>query len=285
MKGRIFIVISAIALLSVSSCSDRMATEPFDAPLVVEGWIESGRTPVVMVTTGIEVSEEERDISALVENVIRYAKVTIEHDGVVYPLSARLSDEYMLKNYYTSGMLRGEVGGKYRLEVEWQGKKATAVTTIPEPCRIDSLYAMPSPTTDSLCTIQAIFHNDHPKPNYYKFFTWDKTRQNGYAPSFLGTFSDVDREGKMEYNVQKSADYLSDDKDLLFFHRGDTVAVKLATMDAELFAFWREFDQNALCVTFPAVTLFSNVRGNVDGALGYWAGYGIDEKEICVEDY
>lgn len=287
MKGHIFTIISVCALLSVPSCSDRMGmdTEPFDAPLVVEGWIEYGRTPVVMLTTGIEVSEQERGIFALMENVIRDAKVTIEHAGVVYPLSARLSDEYMLKNYYTTDVLRGELGGKYRLEIEWQGKKATAVTTIPAPGHIDSLYARPSSTADSLCTIQAIFHNDQPKPNYYKFFTWDKTRQNGYAPSFMGTFSDVDRTGEMEYSVQNYADYLSDGLDRLFFHKGDTVAVKLATMDEELFAFWREFDQNVLCVTFPAVTMFSNIRGNVEGALGYWAGYGIDEKEICLEDY
>lgn len=262
-----------------------METEPFETPLVVEGWIESGKAPVVMVTTGIEVSEQERDISGLVDNVIRYAKVSVEHDGVVYPLSARVSDAYMLKNYYTTGLLKGEVGGEYRLRVEWDGKTAMAVTRIPEPRRIGDLAVQPSPSIDSLFTIQATFRTDPLKQEYYKFFAWEKERQNGYAPSFLGTFDNMGRGEVIEYLVQKGVNYVSTEDLSLFFHKGSTVSVKLATMEPELFSFWRQVDQNAFCVTFPAVTFFSNVEGNVDGAKGYWAGYGIDEKEICTVNY
>lgn len=280
MRVRLSII---LLIASVSfSCSKSVEQPSFDPPLVVEGWIESGKTPVVMLTSGIEASPEKRTYESLTDEVLRYAKVSIEHNGRIYPLSSRLSDEFTLQNYYTTGDLRGEVGQTYRLDVEWNGKKASAVTTIPEPVPIQSLEVAPVGSGDSLFVFKAKLKNKLPEIGYYKFFTRIANRRPGFFPALMGTFSNLDRTDPIEYTVQGGLEFF-DENGLAYFHRHDTVSVKLATMEEPLFRFWREVEQNALCAVLPAVTFNSNIPSNVEGAKGYWAGYGITEETLCVE--
>lgn len=91
-------VILTILLLSALSCTKEGPEKAGDSQLVIEGWIESGKAPVVFVTASIEASTEKRKISDLSDNILRYAKVSVEHDGTVYPLSARLKDNYFLRS-------------------------------------------------------------------------------------------------------------------------------------------------------------------------------------------
>lgn len=272
----------SLAVLTAFSCSKGGEAVPFDPPIIVEGWIEQGKAPVVMVTSAIEASGEKRPVDSLANIVLRYAKVSIDHNGQTYRLSSRLSDEYTLKNYYTTGDLRGEVGGTYRLNVEWNGKKATAVTSISEPAAMEYLTSEAVGKGDSLFVIKAVLANGGPDTRYYKFFTRILNGKGGYTPSFMGTFSNVGRPDPIEYTVECGMSFVNS-KRMLYFHKSDTVSVKLATMEEPLFKFWEQMDQNSLCAVFPAVTFCSSVPSNVEGADGYWAGYGITEKVICVE--
>lgn len=280
MKQRLLII--PFAALALFSCTKHTEALPFDPPLIVEGWIESGRAPVVIVTSAIEATEEKRPVDTLANSILRYAKVSIEHNGQAYRLSSRLSDEYSMKNYYTTGELRGEVGGTYRLNVEWNGKKATAVTSIPEPSSIQSLETVSAGKGDSLFVIKARLRNEKDKVRYYKFFTRIVNCEAGYSPSFMGTFSNVDRPDPIDYTVERGI-RLIEANEFLYFHKTDTVSVKLAAMEEILYRFWSEVDQNAMCTVFPAVTFNSNIPSNIEGGSGYWAGYGITEKTICVE--
>lgn len=75
---------------------------------------------------------------------------------------------------------------------------------------------------------------------------------------------------------------LPDAKDM-YLHPGDTIALKLATMERPLYEFWSSFAnyESSAGTVFSAPT---NVKGNVTGAIGYWAGYGIDIREILCGD-
>lgn len=281
-RNRLLIYITA--LMATAACQRQAeVAAPFDPPLVVEGWIENGGTPVVMVTCGFEAASDERMLADLVNTVIRYAKVSITHDGVNYPLSSRVSDEYTFRNYYTTGDLRGEVGGKYILNVEFKGRKARAETIIPEPHTIESLTTSRDPMVDTLFLITARIHDDHSRDRYYKYFSWVKNRIPGYRPSYFGTFSNVNRQDDIEISVNAGINFLQIMEVEPSFRLGDTVRVKLATMDESAYSFWRQVEQNSTCAVLPAVTYFANVKGNMEGATGYWTGYGITEKEICVE--
>ena len=66
------------------------------------------------------------------------------------------------------------------------------------------------------------------------------------------------------------------------FHPGDTIALKLATIEQPMFEFWKEF-ANQINSAGGVLSAQKNLKGNVNGAIGYWAGYGIDIRELICE--
>ena len=66
----------------------------------------------------------------------------------------------------------------------------------------------------------------------------------------------------------------------MYFHRGDRVAVKLATLEEPMYDFWSQYTNiyNSTGTMIP--TTPDNLAGNVTGAIGYWAGYGISLVEL-----
>ena len=74
---RIVILITILAFLF--GCVGKY--QPEDEPqIVVEGWIEAGGYPVVILTTTVSVGEQQKDWASLKDHVIRWAKVSIS-DG------------------------------------------------------------------------------------------------------------------------------------------------------------------------------------------------------------
>ena len=67
------------ALLICCGCSDlRLARS--ESKLVMEGWIEDGRFPVVLLSTSVPVSTEPQDMESLQDHIVRWGKVTVS-DG------------------------------------------------------------------------------------------------------------------------------------------------------------------------------------------------------------
>ena len=66
---------------------------------------------------------------------------------------------------------------------------------------------------------------------------------------------------------------------------GDEVEVKLCTMTSEIYEFWNRFEIFLSANLSDSRPVTDNtVRANMHGALGYWAGYGVDKtKTIKVE--
>lgn len=269
-----------LALMALACAKQEPETPAEQAPLVVEGWIESGKTPVVQVMTGIEASYEDRPVTDVVNNILRYAKVSIEHRGTTYPLTARLSDEYFLQNYFTTGRLVGEVGESYTLKVEWNGRKATSTCTIPDPEELIAVWSVPM-VGDSLFSVRARFHNDKSRDRYYRIFTYDTNLDRTYGPAYLGSVNGTLYDEYIEEGADRGI-HMNNMKSILFYRKGDVVKVKLATMEKPVFDFWSTYEQNFLCAVLTFPTFYGNNNGNVDGAIGYWAGYGITEQTLVI---
>lgn len=62
--------------------------------IVVEGWIEDGKAPVVMVTTTVPVSTEKQELSSLEKNVVRWATVSVSDGEKEVFLTGRRNDDY-----------------------------------------------------------------------------------------------------------------------------------------------------------------------------------------------
>ena len=68
-----------LLLLTLTACSAHYADEE-ESQLVVEGWIDEGDFPIVILTRSIPVKNEYQDISDLSQFVEHWARVTIS-DG------------------------------------------------------------------------------------------------------------------------------------------------------------------------------------------------------------
>ena len=68
---------------------------PADAPeIVVEGWIEDGGFPVVMVTTSVPVSSEYEKWDSLEDHLVRWAKVTVSDGENEVVLTGKMDRNY-----------------------------------------------------------------------------------------------------------------------------------------------------------------------------------------------
>jgi len=270
-------------LASICSCDNGyLQSDPVEE-LVVEGWIESGHAPTVFVSATFPVSSKPQSIDSLSDHILRYAEVFIDCEQTRYYLTARLSDKYVLQNYFTSSSLRGEVGKTYRLGVKWQDYEASAVCTIPPPTSIDTLW-IEKQENDTSFVAKIQFTNNPEENRYYQSFMRNGVSDENVFRAVNFTCLDGSlMEDKVTETFMKPMlinTGVENPKDL-YFHKGDCAAVKLATTQKCIYEFWSSYTN--LYNSYSILTAPINLKGNVEGAIGYWAGYGISMREFTVE--
>ena len=265
---KIFRYILAILLLTVS-CTPELADSP--EMIVVEGWIESGSAPTVFITSSVSVNYDRKKMNDLISHVALNANVTVTHNDQTYTLLPSLKDEYLLKLCYTTDALKGEPGGIYRLQVDWKGLYAEAVTTIPQPGSIDSIAVEKHSSIDTLYLVKAHVV-PHPDVRYYRFFSMDLERDDTYLASYMGTYDSRLNNDMAVVNRGNSDPIVLPD---YFYHLGDSVSFKLASMDSIAYRFWSKHDENVMFSHVALLPYSSNMTGNIEGGLGYWFGYGV----------
>lgn len=266
-------------LACLAACDNSYLESDNVEELVVEGWIESGHAPVVFVTSTLPVSSTPQPVSNITEHILRYAEVYVEHNGEREYLTARLTDKYVIKNYFTSSTLRGVPGETYRLGVKWLDYEASAVCTIPEPTAIDMAYVVKD-MNDTSYVAKLIFHNNPGEGKFYQTFRRMGDESNIYEAVNFTTLNGAVQDTVIIETFMKPLKTLKSED--VYLHPGDTVSLKLATIERPMYEFWSSFANysNSGGTVFSAPT---NVKGNVDGAIGYWAGYGIDIRELVVK--
>ena len=273
-----------LALLIFAACDNSYLESDNVEELVVEGWIESGHAPVVLVSSTLEVSSTPQPVADISKHILRYAEVYIEHNGEREYLTARLTDRFAIKNYFTSSSLRGVPGDTYHLHVKWLDFEASAVCTIPEPVAIDSIYVEKA-IDDTSYVAKMVFHNDPKDKNLYQTFLRSGQESVAYkAVNFTtldGSLLDsvVVETFTKPMKPQGSTSGSGTGSQDVHFHPGDTVALKLATIEYPMYEFWKEFANQANS-SGGVLSAQKNIKGNVNGAIGYWAGYGIDIRDF-----
>jgi hypothetical protein len=118
--------------------------------------------------------------------------------------------------------------------------------------------------------------------NYIRYFT--RVNQETFLPGVNSVFDDQVIDGTTyTFPVDKGFNKNLDQEDYEpFFHRGDTVTVKLAEIDRVTYDFWRTLEFSYQSVGNP----FSSpvkVLGNIsNGALGYFGGYATQFHTLVI---
>ncbi|MBQ8276965.1 MAG: DUF4249 domain-containing protein [Bacteroidaceae bacterium] len=267
-----------LCVLSVSCLDeDDTAAEP---QLVVEGWIEDGGYPVVMLGLSKPVDGDRMDFD---DYVVRWGKVTVSDGTRSVVLTGGYDRNFFPPYKYTSYELVGEAGKTYTLTAEYDGRTATAVTTIPPPVRLETLRLERS-ASDTLFYVKAFFEDPADERNYYGLFSRREGKDKMFLLSFLGVFSDEVASGRVAADVYcgTSLDTELEPDASKYFKSGDRVRVRLCNMDRASYRFWksysevRNFSSNMF---FPST---EELESNICGGKGYWCGYGSSTLTIDV---
>lgn len=288
---KIFLIILTILTIGFTSCEKNIDVDfpPGDTPYVIEGYIENGTVPIISISRGISFlsSITSTDFNNLFVN---NAVVSISVDGGAPILMTPIN--FGGATIYTNLSLSGEVGKRYDLLVQVDGKTFTATTSILAPRPLDSLVYKQAEglkgTEDSLVELTAWYSDPIESENYSRMLT-KKNSEAFYDVAFNSVYNDFIINGqqvsftvfggKQSLQNNDSADF----SQYGYFKRGDTVYVKWASIDKNQYDFWNTFE--AQSGSFgnpfsPTVLIKSNIKGS--GGIGIWASYGASLDTIII---
>lgn len=280
MKPNIFSIILLSSLLAVSCTGYDEPSVPEKMPLVVEGWIEEDESPVVIVTHAVDLTDNAASFDDFVE---KWGRVSVFDGDTRYVLTGRLNRDYMPSFIFTSANLKGKVGHTYRLLIETETDTVEAVSTMLPAPELQPLAAVRAAVNDSAYFINAKINDIDPN-GCYKFFIKSSLNDSRFYGAFLGTFKGHDYDPENGFNVTRGIHATYDDSadtDHFFYH-GDRVTVKLCSLGADIYDFWRVYDNNVYMSENLFFTFEENCPGNIRGGIGYWAAYGCSKRSVSI---
>ncbi len=270
------------AALSLAACVGSENEPVGRLPLVVEGWIEEGQAPVVMLTHAVDLTA---DVASFDDFVEKWARVSIFDGDTRYILTGRINNAYTPSFVYTSSRLKGRIGHTYRLVVETETDTLEAsATMLPRP-ELVRLEAVAVEGADSMYTIRA-FVDDILPDGYYKLFSRDFSQDERYYATFTGTFAGYSYDPAEGIVVTRGIHSTFEDADTFshYYKAGSRVTVKACSIEPEIYDFWRVYDSSVSLSGNLFFTFAENCPSNIIGGLGYWAAYGTSQRTIVIPE-
>lgn len=279
--NRFSLYIAIIMTMLLAACSDDYIIHE-EPQLVVEGWIENDGFPHVIVTTTIPVSEERKSVDEVLDCMVRWAKVSVS-DGEREVILTGFTDKSIMPPYiYRTTEMKGEVGKTYTLKVEYKDFVATATTTIPEVVPIKSIKHNKVKGTEKQYTLTLSFDDPEPKGNYYKLFSSPGADGRQFFSTYLGVLSDEVLNPQVDVELYPGHTLAEIEDFNLFYNEGDTVSVRLCSIDKPSYTFWREYGDALSFGRNYLLPYTKNIQSNMKGASGYWCGYGTDRRVVFI---
>lgn len=279
-KYKILIPIVLISLI-FSACEKEITIDlpEVESKLVVEGTIEQNQYAKVILTKSSPYFAPI-DSAALFNSIVNDATVTLKHGAeseVLTPVIDLNTFPYFM---YKGNVIKGIIGERYDLSIDWQGKTYTASTTIPKPIHFDTLWFKLKENNDTIGNIFAVGSEPGDEYNYYREFTKIKGVDLDFVPIFGSVWDDKFFNGQT-FTAQLyhgfASNIVSPDDDNprgLGYKIGDTVISKLCTMDYESYLFWKAAESEIYATGNPFATTTSVPTNITGGALGVWTGFG-----------
>ena len=263
-----FIVFLATML---TSCDENhlAVTQP---QLVVEGWIEDGGYPVVIVTSSIPISEEYMPAETLSDYIVRWATVTVYCGEDSAVLTGKYDKGYFPPYIYTTSRMKGEQGKNYSLKVEYKDMVATATTTIPPRPDVMRFRLEKCEDSDTMYQVKVVFTDNKEEKNYYQLFSKVGAENKQYLASYLGSIDDDVLGDTTEVAVYRGHEVLSTMDYTPYFRPNDTISVKLSQIDEASFHFWDDYIKILSLSRNPFMAPQRSIRYNIVNGSGYWCG-------------
>lgn len=276
----ISVVLCACAALFCHSC-DRAGFIPADTDeIIVEGWIEEGQFPIVMLTRSLPVrlKDQEVNLNRISDYVVLWAKVTVSNGSDSVLLTGKVDNGYLPSFIYTTSDtgFKGEAGRTYTLRVETDGKTLTSSTTIPlYPPAVDSVVCTSLPT-DTSSAVTVYVSNIPDRKEYYKVFFRQGSDRKQFSSAYLGIVDDALADSAIVIPVFKSVKDDNKEDQSRFFPNDTLVSIKVSAIGKESYDFWFGYSNNSSFGSLSNLLFGSSFRDiptNITGGRGYWFGY------------
>jgi hypothetical protein len=257
--------------------------EDYQSKIVIDGWIEQGKFPQVLLTLSAPYFSEI-DSASLRDYALTRAKATISNGDRSEVLTLKPNHDYFPPYLYIGTSIKGEIGKTYTLTVEFDGETASATTTIPEPVKLDSVWFELEPGKDSLGLLWLHFTDPVDSKNYYRTLTQVENEDNKYIPTYFPNFNDEFFNGQeIKISLYKGNKVSTDKVDELFYTLGDTIILKATTIDKASYEFWVTFQKEIINTGNPFASTNARVQSNVSNGLGVWCGYGSSYYRVIAQ--
>lgn len=282
-----YLLCLTVFLQLLGSCTPQVDYTDMKQTMVVEGCIENGEAPLVILSQvlpiGVEIKGED-----FWNFPIRWARVSITVDGREYILTGRPDHRYLFDYIYTTNELKGEVGKMYRLNVVYEGRNLSAETTIAPPVPFTDIQVERTAYSDTLVQLTGLVADPGQQQNFYLLKVREDEEQDVFRTCMLGVFSDrVSRDSLLRVPVYRSVKIShingAPHKTMLFsIHQ--QIDLKLCHVDEGVFRFWDAYMNMIINASNPFYPSFTNLPGNVSGGLGVWYGAGISKIYVNIPD-
>ena len=269
--------------LLLAGCSEVKLPEA-EPLLVIDGWIETGKGPVVMVSSSVPVNQVIGDEEDLKKYIVTWCKVSVSDGEREVVLTGMVNDDYFPPYIYTTSSIKGVAGKTYTLTVEEsKGRKVTAVTTIPEPVPIEMIKVKKSKLSADSYYLTGTIKDNPATKDYYKVFIKTHGKDSTYVPSFLGLFNDeILNSNGDEIPIYNRIDNNDRDQSTTFT-ADDNIMIRFCTLDETAHKYWSDFDDITMSQN-PLFPVTSKIRSNITGGLGHWSGYGSSYYRVSIAD-
>lgn len=265
--------IATLFILLLTGCIKMVTPEDyFRYNLVVDGRIEQGRAAIVMLSQNMPYTEMYNE-DMFRDLVVRWATVTIIHDGEEEVLTGRSNDDYPTKYIYYGKDILGEVGESYTIRVEYSNQLWESTTTILEPIELYDIEVVA--VDDKYCTIEATLPPS-PHPCSIDCSLYGSTY---YAPTLLGTYAPSQKMRRITIN--RPTDRLIREDYTTLFSNSDRISLRVNTLCDFSYSYWRKWEDNFINSINPIFPSTSNLPTNIsNNGQGIWAGYGTSYHKV-----
>ncbi len=271
-----------ISLTILMACSKEIEVEQVDyqAKVVVDGWIENGKTANVLLTMSSPFLTDY-DSASIRNTFLNYAKVTLttgKGESEVLILTRR--DEFFPPFVYKSIAIKGEVGETYHLEVVYQNKIIESTTSIPSLPDVRGVVF--ESVSDTSSVIMASVKDDALNENYYYSQIFTRHFDTHFHPSDkplkndrlfngqLHTFQ-IKRSNQPDplniYNIDFERNIQPDE-----FALTDTVLVKISQIDKRSYEVLNSIYVDRMGQGSPFTFVDQQTHTNIKGGIGRWTG-------------
>ncbi|MFM1946215.1 MAG: hypothetical protein RL207_498 [Bacteroidota bacterium] len=307
---------TAFLLIAFFSCTKEVNIDipNYQNQLVVDGIIETGGNPIVLLSQSANIYETS-DLAAYLSRFVYDAQLNVISGNDTFPLSLFTISELPIDSQkkvaemlrldwnealllpikvYSSTDLIAQANMSYTLEIKHLGKSFKGTTHLPNPTPLDSIYWKPESGNVQYGYSWARLSDP---ANQFDGYKWEVKRinltangdelDNIYKRGYGGFFSDQFFDGQtIEFYFEnplkrKDTTHLKEFKRM--YRIGDTVVVKFSKMDQQVFSFYDKKYAQLNSASSPFSTPI-NVPSNIPGLLGVWAGFSpCYDTLYCVE--